>query len=126
MKNLRFIPTKVHGVLDYITGSALMNTPFLPFSRGKIETVIPVGLGAGAALYSMFTNYELGAVRKIPMKTHLAVDIASGALLAASPFIFGFYKRVWVPHVAVGLFEIAAGLFTKTRPGEDQFVLQPA
>lgn len=121
MRNLRFIPTRMHGVLDYVTGTALMNTPFFRFSKGKLEAAIPVSLGASAAIYSMFTNYELGAVKKIPMKTHLTVDVISGVFLAASPFLFGFYKNVWVPHLAVGLFEIAAGLLTKTRTGDKSF-----
>ncbi|MBK1623963.1 hypothetical protein [Afifella marina] len=41
-----------------------------------------------------------------------------GALLASSPFLFGFASEVWVPLIAVGLFEIVAALVTKTTPSK--------
>jgi hypothetical protein len=51
------------------------------------------------------------------MRMHLLLDIASGMLLAASPWLFGFADRVFLPHLVVGLFEIVAGLATRTTPG---------
>jgi hypothetical protein len=48
------------------------------------------------------------------MPVHLATDVAAGALLAVSPWLFGFADRVYLPHLVVGLFEIAAGLMTRT------------
>jgi hypothetical protein len=77
---------------------------------------MPVALGAGAIAYSLFTDYELGAVKIIPMPVHLALDASSGVLLAASPWLFGFGEDVWVPHVLFGLFEIGASLVTQTNP----------
>ena len=40
---------------------------------------------SGAIAYSLFTDYELGLVRTIPMGAQLRLDAASGILLAASP-----------------------------------------
>ena len=62
------------------------------------------------------TDYELGVMRVIPMPVHLGIDIASGALLALSPWLFGFADRVFWPHLVVGIFEIGAGLTTRTAP----------
>jgi hypothetical protein len=87
-------------------------------SKGA-ETVIPVALGAGTVLYSLLTDYEMGAARVIPMPVHLGLDIASGLFLAASPWLFGFSKKVWAPHVAVGLMEVATALLTEMRPGNE-------
>ena len=43
---MRFIPTKVHGVMDYIMGILLIASPWLfIFNRGGMETWIPVILG---------------------------------------------------------------------------------
>lgn len=75
-------------------------------------------LGVSAILYSLLTDYELGLLRVVPFSFHLGLDIGSGILLAASPWLFQFAERVWIPHVVVGLFEILAGLMTRnTRSG---------
>ena len=114
---MRFIPTRVHGVLDYGMGVLLIAAPWLfGFAENGADTWIPVVLGAGAILYSLFTDYELGAVRAISMPAHLMLDAASGALLAVSPWLFGFDERVRIPHLVLGLAEIGAALTTQTRP----------
>jgi hypothetical protein len=46
------------------------------------------------------------------------IDVASGALLALSPWLFGFADRVFWPHLIVGIMEIGAGLTTRTAPGD--------
>jgi hypothetical protein len=113
---MRFIPTRIHGYLDYLVGLLLIGAPWLfGFDRGGPETWIPVALGAAAIIYSLFTDYELGAVRKISMPIHLTLDVTSGLVLALSPWIFNFSGNVAVPHLAFGLLEIAAGLLTEAR-----------
>ncbi len=115
---MRFIPTKIHGVLDYLSGALLIIAPYiLGFADGTAAQWIPQILGAGAIGYSLLTDYELGAMRAIPMPVHLFLDAASGLLLASSPWLFGFDDRVWLPHVILGLFEIGASLMTRTIPG---------
>ena len=118
---MRFIPTKLHAPLDYIVGAALIAAPWIfQFSEHTAATVIPVVLGIGLILYSLFTDYELGVWRVFPMSMHNLFDIAAGAVLAASPWIFGFADEsanVWVPHVVVGLAAIFLGLTTKQRGG---------
>lgn len=116
---MRFIPTRVHGMLDYLVGALLIAAPWLfGFARGGAETIVPVVLGAGALLYSLFTDYELGLVRRIPMSTHLMLDLGSGLLLALSPWLFGFADYVRDPHLVLGVFEIGAALMTQKRPSE--------
>lgn len=113
---MRLITTKTHAYLDYIVGIFLLVAPFIL----KLDPKMPEGilffiLGAGLLFYSIITNYELGLFKIIPMKTHLLLDIASGIFLAASPWIFGFSDRVYLPHLILGLFEISAGLLTSTK-----------
>lgn len=115
--SMRFIPTKVHGVLDYAVGALIAAGPWLlKMDKKSAATYIPVALGAGAAVYSLFTDYEWGAVKKIPMKDHLKLDLGSGVLLAASPWLFKFAKQTWKAHLIAGLFEVAASLTTKQEP----------
>jgi hypothetical protein len=114
---MRFLPTGVHGVLDYLIGVLLIVAPWLfGFAEGGIETWLPIILGAGVILYSLFTDYEMGAVKSLSMPAHLWLDGLGGALLAVSPWLFGFNDLVVWPHLVVGLLEIGAALMTKTHP----------
>lgn len=114
---MRFIPTRIHGMLDYLMGTLLIASPWLfNFNRGGAETWVPVILGASVILYSIFTDYELGAVRKLSMSTHLWLDVLGGAFLAVSPWLFDFDEYVYLPHLILGLAEMGAGLMTKTVP----------
>jgi FtsH-binding integral membrane protein len=115
---MRFLTTRVHAVLDYIIGIVLIGLPFLYDSWGGDRALIwvPVGLGIGIIVYSLFTDYELSMVRAIPMPAHLVLDAVGGIILAISPFVFGFAQRTWLPYVVVGLFEVGTSLVTRTRP----------
>jgi uncharacterized membrane protein HdeD (DUF308 family) len=113
---MRFIPTKFHAPLDYIVGAALIAAPWIfQFSEHKAATVVPIVLGIGLIAYSLFTNYELGVWKVAPMAVHNLIDVAAGAFLALSPWLFGFANEsanVWVPHLVVGLAAIFLGLTT--------------
>lgn len=116
---MRFLPTRVHGVLDYLTGGVLIAVPRALGVSGGLQRGLPPALGAGAILYSLLTDYELGLVKIIPMPVHLGLDAANGVLLAASPWLFGFAATTRAPYLALGLFEIGASLITRTKPGNE-------
>ena len=118
---MRFIPTRVHAPLDYLVGAVLIAAPWIfQFSDSTAATVVSIVLGIGLVAYSLFTNYELGVWKVAPMAVHNLIDIVAGAVLAASPWIFGFADEsgsVWVPHLVVGLAAIFLGLTTKQQGG---------
>lgn len=119
---MRFIPTKVHGILDYMVGIALILAPFLfGFSNvGGAAVIIPIVLGIGLIVYSLFTRYEWGPFKLIPMPVHLVFDIVASVFLALSPFLFGFVNNppnVWLPHVIVGVAVIVVVIFSQPQPG---------
>ena len=115
---MRFIPTRVHGVIDDLTGVLLIVSPWLfGFANGGAAQWIPVVIGAGAIVYSLLTRYELGVAALIPMPGHLALDAMAGVVLVISPWLFGFAGLVWLPHVIIGAFEIVASGITRTEPG---------
>lgn len=117
---MRVITTKAHGVLDYLMGILLIASPWIfNFDNGGAEQWIPIILGAGAILYSLLTNYEMGAAKTISMPTHLTLDLMSGILLAASPWLFGFAETVYLPHLILGIAEIGASLMTQKQPGNN-------
>ena len=108
------IDTRTHGILDYATGALLLVAPYLfGFATGGIEQWLPQLLGAMTIAMSLFTDYELSISRAIPLRVHLGMDMASGALLAASPWLFGFAGLIWWPHLLVGLIEIVVPMLTR-------------
>jgi SPW repeat len=116
---MQMIPTRIHGMMDYAVGVLLIAAAWLfGFARDGAETWVPVVLGAGVILYSLVTDYELGAVRWLPMPTHLMLDLGGGVLLAASPWLFGFADQVWTPHVIIGLIEIGTVLMSQRVPAD--------
>jgi hypothetical protein len=123
MNSIRFLPTSVHGVLDYLVGIALIAAPFLfGFAYvGGIAVYLPIILGIGLILYSLVTKYELGVpgIKFIPMPYHLIFDFVAAVLLAVSPFLFGFSSKplnVWLPHLVVGIAVVLVVLVSKTHP----------
>lgn len=113
---MKIISSKAHGMLDYLVGAILIISSWLfGFANGGAQTSIPVILGVGAILYSIFTNYELGAFKIIPFKVHLIIDTLSGILLASSPWLFGFADNVYMPHLIFGLLEVVVVLLTATN-----------
>lgn len=125
MQQLRFLPTKVHGALDYLVGLALILAPniFQFSSMGGPAVIVPRILGVVLIVYSVFTRYEWGVFKIIAMPYHLMVDLLASLFLAASPFIFGFVSskpNAWLPHVVVGIVVVLVVLVTQTQPGESR------
>jgi len=114
---MRFIGTKLHGVMDYLVSVLLMVSPWLfRFYRAEAESWVPFAIGLCIMLYSFFTNYELGVKKAIPVHSHLNLDFLAGLVLATSPWIFGFAAYVYLPHLIIGLGVMAAALTTKKIP----------
>ena len=122
---MRFIPTRFHAPLDYIVGAVLIAAPWIfQFSESGAAPTVSVILGIGAGWmksdYSLFTDYELGVWKVAPMAVHNLIDIIAGALLVASPWLFGFADdgaNAWAPFVVIGVAAIFLGLTTRQRGG---------
>jgi hypothetical protein len=114
---MKILSTRTHGVLDYLVGILLIASPWIfNFARDGAETWVPVILGAAAIVYSLLTNYEMGAFKTLSMRTHLNLDMLSGALLAISPWVFRFNEYVFLPHLILGIAEIGVALITDPVP----------
>lgn len=114
---MKIIDTKTHGYIDYIMGIFLIASPSLfSLDMNAIESTVFYILGVTALIYSLLTNYELGLLKIIPMKGHLALDIFSGIFLAASPWLLDFADIVYKPHLILGIVEIGAALLTSSKP----------
>jgi len=123
MNSIRFVPTRVHGIFDYIGGIGLIASPFIFgfYSMGGIAVILPIVLGIGLILYSLLTNYERGisGLRFIPMPAHLIFDFIAAAFLAAAPFLFSYSNQglnVWLPQVIAGVAVILLVIVSQTHP----------
>jgi len=123
MNTIRFVPTRVHGIFDYIGGIGLIASPFIFgfYSMGGIAVILPIVLGIGLILYSLLTNYERGipGLRFIPMPAHLIFDFVAAALLAVAPFLFSYSNQglnVWLPQVIAGVAVILLVIVSQTHP----------
>ncbi|GHA77783.1 SPW repeat protein [Pontibacter akesuensis] len=114
---MRFIPTRFHGILDYIVGPLLIISPWIfDFSDVSWATWTMVIAGVIILIQTILTDFEVGLVHKIPMKTHLMMDFGLGVILALSPWMFNFDDRVYMPHLIAGIFAIIASLTTHRTP----------
>jgi SPW repeat-containing protein len=105
--SFRVINTRVHGVADCATGILLIASPYLfGFANSTAAQWVPMILGALVVGMSLLTRYELGLYGLIPMHVHLMLDAAQASLLIASPWLFGFSKAVYLPHLIIGIAEL--------------------
>ena len=105
------VPRPVHAVLDYLYAAAALAAPKVGgFEDDKAARLVCTAHGVATLGASLFTNYELGAVRKIPFKTHLMLDLGGAVFGLAAPWLFGFAKNNRARNIILGfaLFELVA------------------
>lgn len=114
---MRIIPTRIHGVLDYLSVAALLAIPRV-LGWDSLVTNLLTGSAAGTLAYSMLTRYELGLAEVLPMKGHLALDGIGGAALCGAALMFRDREEASVVGALYGLgvFELAAAVMTQTEP----------
>ncbi len=105
------IGSRVHGVLDYLTGVSLLAASRVPALRGSFAARAIAVAGANHLAYSAVTDYELGMVRRLPYQAHLALDGVGALGLIAAPWITGVARgsrRDWIIPLGVGVYELGA------------------
>ena len=89
---MRFVTKTIHAWLDYPVAFALVTLPFL-LGLGTDQplalAISPI-VGVAAFLLTVFTDHDLGVIRVLPYRLHLAVDLAVGLLFLALPVTLGF------------------------------------
>lgn len=111
----KLIPTRIHGVLDYLFGLLYIALPLL-LSWPQPAATILIALGVGVLVYSALTRYELGLLKLLPMPAHLAIDLLGGLLLIAAPFLGLVDESVRPWFWALGAIELLITLVSDTRP----------
>jgi hypothetical protein len=110
------ISSKLHGIIDYIIGLYLIATPWIfDFRHGALESLLAVSFGVAILLYSLCTDYEWGYLEELEFRTHLLLDFLAGIVLTVSPWLFGFYDRIYLPFVLAGIIQIISTFISRTE-----------
>lgn len=114
---LPLLPTRIHGLIDYLYGIVLIAVPYLfGFADHGAAQWTAMGVGLATLAMALVTDNEVSLARLVPMPGHLAGDAAAGVFLAASPWLFDFAEETFALHLGFGLFAIVASLTTRARP----------
>ncbi|HEU0164559.1 MAG TPA: SPW repeat protein [Thermomicrobiales bacterium] len=112
------LPTRIHGIVDYIAGIILIASPWL-FGFNDHRTATLVGLLGGLAIVILagITMDELGIWKILPITSHLPLEALIGLALATSPLVLGFSGTAWIPFVIIGIGLLLMDAFTERVAG---------
>jgi hypothetical protein len=114
---MRFIPTAVHGIADYVVGLIVLGLPFY-FGWSGAPRALFVLLGIYAIAYSLLTDYEAGLFRLLPMRFHLLLDVIFGFAMLSLPYLIALPPVGRPIAYAIGALALVLVAATRTRaPG---------
>jgi hypothetical protein len=86
---LRIISPRIHGILDLVT-IALLVLGAIVVGLGGAPLAIALGLAAVHLLVTLFTDFPMGVVKKIPFVVHGIVELVVGLALLILPSFAGY------------------------------------
>jgi hypothetical protein len=114
---MRFLPTAIHGIIDYIFGIAMLAMPWF-VDMHHTESNVFYSVGIIAFIYSLITKYELGLIPMVSMPAHLVIDFLLGISLITAPILLHSGFNVPLYFLIPGLFAVMASLITKRVTGD--------
>ena len=114
------IPLKVHNVIDYILGVALVATPYVfDFSHIVFARTVFLVLGVGLIGYSLITDYYYSLAKILPLSMHMTFDVVAGVFVMLAPSIYGYREDLTgfqnALHFVYGLGAIGLVALTRQR-----------
>jgi hypothetical protein len=116
---MRFVPTLVHGVADYIVGIGMILLAFVSDAE-EVGFWVFLLLGLFAVIYSLLTDYELGWKPILTMPTHLAFDAGFALVMLALPFVFTLPEILAWASWVIGLMAAALVATTRMAPAREK------
>lgn len=111
---MRFVPTLIHGIADYLVGAGMILLAFATGATGA-GFVAYLLLGLLAIAYALATDYELGWKPLLSMPAHLAVDAGFAAVMLVLPLVFTLPPLLDGVSVAIALMAALLVATTKLR-----------
>jgi hypothetical protein len=111
------ISPTLHGVLDYLTCGFFLVAPS-EFDFTGTYAVVCYLLAGGYLVISLLTNMPFGLLKVIPFWLHGKLELVSGPVFIASPWIFGFASNGTARNlfVAVGVVFLVVYALTQWYP----------
>ena len=112
------IPRFAHGLIEYAAGVVLVAAPFLLGFDAGAAIAVSVVLGVLVILVAASTEGPTSLINSLQIQLHIVLDYALGALLVASPFLFGFSDE-GAPtafFIAIGVAHLLMTLGTRFLP----------
>lgn len=124
---MKFISPRAHTIIGTIIGIALLLAPnIFGFSDvGGAAVAVPRIIGLIVILSELTVKGSFSGIGIVSMKAHILLDMLLGAILALSPWLFGFADEetnAWVPHLVVGIAMIGYAAMTRTDEEESRVV----
>lgn len=124
---MKFISPRAHTIIGTIIGIALLLAPnIFGFSDvGGAAVAVPRIIGLIVILSELTVKGSFSGIGIVSMKAHTLLDMLLGAILALSPWLFGFADEeanAWVPHLVVGIAMIGYAAMTRTDEEESTVV----
>jgi hypothetical protein len=78
--------SKTHGIIDYVVVIFLWLSPAL-FDLPVVTSVVTYVLGVVHLILTVTTEFEMGLIRRIPMKVHGLIELIVSFLLVPIAFL---------------------------------------
>lgn len=111
---MRFLPTMLHGILDYIVGLVTIGLPFVLGLQGSQRWTL-IALGVAVIVYSALTDYEAGVVRYLRIRFHLLLDAVFGLAMLLTPWLLDFPLDARWPNYVIGVLALILVAITEVR-----------
>jgi hypothetical protein len=115
---MRFAPTLVHAIADYVVGIIVA---VLPLYLGLSARMTFIALGIAVICYSLLTDYELGLVRFLRIRFDPLLDALFGVAMLAAPSLLHLTGRDATIAYVIG----ALALVLTSRRGSVRKVRTP-
>jgi hypothetical protein len=96
---MRFVPTIVNGIADYVVGAIVLGLPFF-YGWTGVPWATLTALGAIVIACSLVTDYEGGLIGFLRIRFHLLLDAIFGLamLLLPSLLVLGHHQDQGARH----------------------------
>ncbi len=115
---MKFISPTLHGIIDYMLCGFFLSIPSIFALTGPFATVCYL-LAVGYLIISLLTNMPFGLFGLIPFWVHGGIELVSGFVFIASPWIFDFAHVNGTMRnlfIGIGVAVLLVYLFTRWHP----------
>ena len=110
------ISTKQHAVVDYLMGASQLVLSGRLQASDRVSQMLRRS-GMGILGMGALTRNELGLIRILPMKAHLAADVVLGGAFLMAPLLFADEDdRVKSVLAGIGAMATVVTLLTRSQP----------